>query len=84
MRLPVVQLRSDQLQPTPRDAIGLALARTDRASSLELAKGLQIRIGKQPAFTGNEFQIGDLPAGVTDRFDPSALCQQVQDALFSA
>jgi hypothetical protein len=44
----------------------------------------QIEAGKQPAFTGNELDVRDFPVVVTDQFDPAALGEQVQNALFGA
>jgi hypothetical protein len=80
----VIELRANQFQPATGDAVGPASGRGDGPETLQLAEDYEIEAWIKPAVAGEAFDVCDFGAALTVEFDPAALGEQVQYALFGA
>ena len=84
IRSAIVGLRADELQTAPGDPVGLATQRGDGPPPLQFPEQLHVEAGEPPAVAGVAMHFQRLARRVADEFDPPALGEQVEDALFSA
>lgn len=80
----IIEFRADKFEPAAGNPIGLPLFRGDGSPSLELAEQAHVETWRAPTLSIDADHAFDLAALAAFNFDPPALREQVQNALFSA
>jgi hypothetical protein len=80
----VVETGSNEFQAAPRDAVRPTAARGDGPAPLQPPEEIEIEAGEAPIVSGMTMCLLDTAVIVAFEFDPPALCQKMQDALFRA
>lgn len=82
--LPVVQFAANQLQSALGDPVGPAAGGADGPFRFQFPKQQQVEVWIAPALAGKAIEAFDAPFFVSGEFDPAALGEQVENALFGA
>lgn len=80
----IVEFGANQFQTAPCDPIRLAAFRCDGAASFQFPKQADVQSRRAPAVAIDARDTFNLAIVAALDFDPPALREQVQDALFSA